>query len=799
MVLRNPCLGWEKLEDVYYRSRELCSLSWPTDGEYKYTLSTTLVAIEAERSVQIYHYTGRLLTRISLDNLPGPVISYEFDAQDEESLVIVMPNCLRKYHSWAPLQFQDFFLPEDVEDTIWDYRNRVAILQESQDIYHFNGLSINLLCRNNEKFTLLTKGHWHCNEDLIVLLDVNHVLHLNIAEGSLKEALPGERWHIVIVSPRGFVCLYNSKTNALRIYKNPERTLLETSLDKFPNDIEWCGDDTVACSFEGEEIKLYGPNLSYVAFWYPDDIMTLKTEIDGLKLISKEKIYFISKVQECTANTFLIGSTESSAILLDSMNLLSTQAPRAVENLKIINLDQAVSECLSAALEEFEPLWQKKLLSAASFGKSSLVGQSFDANYFVRNCDMLRVLNTLKELGIFLTARQFEHMTLDGIITRLIMSHDFYECIKICLYLKQQEKIPRVFKTWANTKIMMSPEIEDEELFQSIKNLAAKQSMNLPMARIGETAFFEGRFNLARKLILLEPLPEIELPLLLELDDNELALKEGKRWGISRITLSILLELQRKLTVAQFSKILILIMQENELFSYYARDDERFLYDYYRQTDNFLDLARLTWKQGRRSKIEEQYIPQVEELYSKVLNNALIKDDKELLTRQSELYKFQESLASQHQKDFLHLNMDETIAQMVALKLDKPLVAFLKKFQVSEKKFYHIKCRTLAQEQRFNDLYKFAREKKSPIGYYAFYRQVFKQNHKKEAAVYIEMISGLPYEKILKMYLKCNAYSDAIQLATKEKDIQGLKSIYKIIPANEPQLKSLITENMNKI
>lgn len=223
----------------------------------------------------------------------------------------------------------------------------------------------------------------------------------------------------------------------------------------------------------------------------------LRTEPDGLKVVTNDKVNFISKVQQQTANIFLMGSTEASSILLDSVNLLSSQAPRAVENLKIINLDQGVAECLEAALEELEPYWQKKLLSAAAFGKSSLTNQS-SSNEFVRTCETLRVLNTLTEKGIVITAKQFLHIGLDAILLRLMKTGDFYECTQICSLLKERGKIPAIFEAWANAKISLSSDLDDESLFQIITKLADRQPVNVPMAEIGLAAFAEGRVNLAR-------------------------------------------------------------------------------------------------------------------------------------------------------------------------------------------------------------------------------------------------------------------------------------------------------------
>ncbi|CUS24415.1 LAQU0S16e01200g1_1 [Lachancea quebecensis] len=799
MGVKNPSLGWEKLKDVFYRNRELCQLSLPKEEQYKITISTTILAIEIETTLRVFQYKGEQLGIIELKKLPSELVCYEFDSLDEGSLVLALSDRIRVYHNWSPLLFRDFLLPDTVQDKIWDYKNRVMVLSNSQDLYHFTGRGLRALYKNTENFTLLTKNHWHCNEDMVALLDLDHVFHLSIESGELVSIFTDESWHTVSVSPRGLVCLFNAKTNDLRIYKDSTTKLMELTLETQPSDMAWCGDDTIACSFNREEVRLYGPDSEYVTFWYPDEIIVLRGESNGLRLITGERVDLISKVQRFTSNIFLMGSTEPSAILLDSVNLLSSQAPRAVENLKIINLDQGVAECLDAALEELEPYWQKKLLAAAAFGKSSLPKDSQLSKVFVETCNKLRVLNVLTEKGMIITSSNLLDITLDGLIARLIKTGNFYECIQITKFLKDRARLAFIFKSWANSKIAFSADLDDEDLFKAIIKLAEGLSVQLPLAEIGLTAFSEGRPALAKQLVLKEPLPDLELPSLIELDEYELALKEGRRREIPGMIMSILLIMRKQLTTSQFTKVITLVMQDNQLYTYYARHDDGFLFDFYRQTDQLSNLAHHIWGQEARNKNPAEYLRQVEELYNRDPQDNLIKNDQPLLRRQSELYAFQKDVSHLLQVDMENMNLNGTIELLVKLRLDKQLNSLIKKFKITDRKLYHIKCKVLAQQNRFDDLFKFAQERKSPIGYHPFYKYCLKQKRKKEAAVYVRMISGISYEKRIEMYLRCDSYNDAINLASKEKDIPSLKNIYKTIPSNEPQLKALVSEAMSKL
>ncbi|SCV03245.1 LAME_0H08878g1_1 [Lachancea meyersii CBS 8951] len=799
MAFKNPSLGWEKLQDVFYRDRELCRLRIPPDSQNNMVFSSTVLAVETENSIEVHLYTGQCVGKIEISTLPSEIVHYEFDLEDEGSLAIAMTDRLRVYFNWIPLQFRDYLLGEEVEDTIWDFKNRTAVLLSSQDLYQFNGEKLVRICENKEQFTLLTKNHWHCNRDLVVLLDVDGVYHFDLKSQLLLKETSNESWHSVVISPQSFICLYNAKSYEIKIYRNDKARLMEFKLESHPNTIAWCGDDTIACSFNEEEIKLYGPDSSSVTFWYPEELITFQTNLDGLKVITKERVRLISRVNHHTANVFLMGSTEPGSILLDSVSLLATQAPRAVENLKIINLDQGVAECLDAARDELEPYWQKKLLSAAAFGKSSLAKESQKSDVFVDTCDKLRVLNRLTEKGIILTVDRLKSLGVDTLLRRLMKTGDFYECISICQFLKLRNRTATIFATWANAKIISSSELDDNVILDSISKLAATLPVKLPMADIGMTALREGRPILAKNLVVEEALPEIEFPALFELDEHELALKKAKDYGNPEMTLSVLLKLREQLTTTQFTKLILLVMRDDQLFAYFCRNDNTFLIDYYRQSDQLNELAYQLWTQGAESETSNEYLPQVKELFGRIIHDPLVKNDRDILERQIHLTELQKHLEQAHGLSFVNATLDETIKKLISNRLDRPLAALLKKFKISDQKYYHIKCKLLAQDQRFEDLYKFSQERKSPIGYMTFYKRCLQQKKKKEAAVYVRMVSGIPYEKRLKMYLNCSSFQDAIQLASKEKDVAGLKEIYKQVPANEPQLRAFITETMNKV
>ena len=62
---------------------------------------------------------------------------------------------------------------------------------------------------------------------------------------------------------------------------------------------------------------------------------------------------------------FRPGSTSPSAILYDAWESFNQRSPKADDNIRSIRPDlaKAVDDCIDAAGQEWEPFWQRQLLS----------------------------------------------------------------------------------------------------------------------------------------------------------------------------------------------------------------------------------------------------------------------------------------------------------------------------------------------------------------------------------------------------------------------------------------------------
>ena len=102
---------------------------------------------------------------------------------------------------------------------------------------------------------------------------------------------------------------------------------------------------------------------------------------------------------------FQPGSVHAAAILFEAYELFADRDARSHELITNIRPDlvEAVDTCIDAAGKEIDVTWQRKLLKAASFGKTFL--DLYNPADFVAMSQVLRVLNAVRyyEIGIAIT------------------------------------------------------------------------------------------------------------------------------------------------------------------------------------------------------------------------------------------------------------------------------------------------------------------------------------------------------------------------------------------------------------
>lgn len=98
-------------------------------------------------------------------------------------------------------------------------------------------------------------------------------------------------------------------------------------------------------------------------------------------------------------------------------------------------------------------------------------------------------------------------------------------------------------------------------------------------------------------------------------------------------------------------------------------------------------------------------------------------------------------------------------------------------FKVPEKRFWWIKLQAYVARRDWDELLKFAKSKKSPIGYEPFFIQCFQAGSKRQAAQYISLCTNLTYQKRIEMCIQVDSIRQAAQEAVKAKDLEALKEL----------------------
>lgn len=145
--------------------------------------------------------------------------------------------------------------------------------------------------------------------------------------------------------------------------------------------------------------------------------------------------------QDVTEEIFRLGSSSPASVLLDSVDLLEKQSPKADENIQRIrsSLPEAVDTCVKAAGHEFDLYWQKRLLKAASFGKSVL--ELYNSDDFVEMTEKLRVLRSIRDyqIGLPISYDQYTRLTPEKLIERLVNRHQYLLAIRIAEFVQVPE------------------------------------------------------------------------------------------------------------------------------------------------------------------------------------------------------------------------------------------------------------------------------------------------------------------------------------------------------------------------
>ncbi|KAG0268380.1 hypothetical protein DFQ27_006874 [Actinomortierella ambigua] len=796
--MSTPTADWTQLQDRFYRKQEIYQMLWKQVDLSKYMVAAAqyggpLALVRDDRKVlllqrqqpvkpSIYLYTssGKLMEPISWDK--GRIVGMGWT--DAEKLLCVLEDgTVRMYNILGEYtQFSLFSLGKDSKDNrvidvqIWG-GGLVALTGSFQlvAVTNFDEPRPLFLADTgiNEppyswtvippKFTL--SGHVDvllaCNETILVV-DAAEVRDERLNQGPFTK---------MSVSPDGnLLALFTEDGKLWVVSTDFSRSLSEFSTKSRmpPQQLVWCGTDSVILYWD-KIVLMVGPHGDWIKYTY-DDAIYLIPEIDGVRIISSEKCEFLQKVPSVTEDIFKIGSTAPAAMLYDALDHFERRSPKADENIRSISLEltDAVEACIEAAGLEMDHQYQRSLMKAASFGKSFL--EVHNADSFVNMCKVLRVLNAVRfyEIGIPLTYAQYQVLKPEALIDRLISRHQYLLAIRICEHLKM--RTDRILIHWACSKIKNSTDDEDTICRIVVEKLANKPGLSY--AEIALTAYKAGQSKLATKLLDYEPRAGDQVPLLISMQQDELALVKAIESGDTDLVYLVILNLKRKLPLGDFFRIINNKPLACHLLESYCKEqDPELLQNFYYQDDRQTDSANLFLLesyQQRELADRLNLLKKAQKLYQGDKDHAF---EAKAIDESMRLLQTQQQLEKEFSQPFIGLSLSSTLYKLVTLNVNRA-TKVRGDFKVPDKRFWWIKLRALVEIRDWDGVAVLAKSKKSPIGYEPFVEECVKAMQFNEAAKYIlkcdpQVRAGL--------FLKIEAFQEAAEQAFTLKDVEMLR------------------------
>ncbi|RMJ22317.1 Vacuolar protein [Aspergillus sp. HF37] len=806
MAPQNPLANWERVGDSFYRRVSVYDAIFDEDVELEnyivagapYGGAIALLRDEskpyryrdaptARSNIDIYSSSGKYISRINWEH--GTVRGLGWSDQ-EELLVVSEDGTVRRYFGLHG-DFTSFSLGNGAEEYgVRDCRfwpsGFVALLSNNQliSVSKYDEPRPKLLAPSPEgevsSWSLIPPAYT-LSRSVEVLLAVDKTVFLIDPTEAEDKVLQNGPFKHVSVSPTGqFVALFTGEGNVWVVSSDFQSKFSEydSKVRTPPRTVEWCGDDAVVLAWE-DEIHLVGPG-GVATIYYYDGRVHVVPEFDGVRLLTNDTCEFLHKVAPVTEEIFRIGSTSPASVLLDSVDLLERKSPKADENIQHIrpSLPEAVDACVKAAGHEFDIYWQKRLLKAASFGKSVL--DLYNSDEFVEMTEKLRVLRAVRDyqIGLPVSYDQYLRLTPDQLIERLVNRHEYLLAIRISEYL--QIPADRVYVHWASQKVKVSS-VDDEAVCSLIvQRLDGKPGISFEL--IAQAAYDEGRSRLATELLNHEPRAGKQVPLLLSMEEDEIALDKAIESGDDDLVHYVLLRLKTKLPLASFFRMINIRPMASALVETSAQgQDTELLKDLYYQDDRPIDGSNVLLSEAL-NETEPQRKTERLHLATRLLSDS--KDptvvlQQKMLSEASHLLKIQENLDKDltDRSEFLGLSLNETIYRLYKTGYGKKAHRIQNEFKMPEKTYWWLRLRALVAKRDWGELEEISKNKKSPIGWEPFYNEILAAGNTKLASIFVPKCTNSPVNSRIEMWVKCGMIAQAGEEALRTKDVNTLEAL----------------------
>lgn len=679
-------------------------------------------------TIDVYSSSGQLISNINWEK--GPIKGLGW-SDDEKLLVVTEDGTVHCYFGLHG-DFNPFSLGHGAEEygvqscRFWSH-GFVALLSNNAliTVSSFEEPRPKLLAPAPEgeihSWSLIPPAYT-LSRSVEVLLSIGKTIYVVDATEAEDRGLSDGPFKHVSVSPNGrFAALFTDDGKVWVVGSDFQKKYSEydSKAKTTPTQIYWCGNDSVILAWE-DEVHMVGPDGAAVKYYYDDQVHVVP-DIDGVRLITNESCEFLHKVPDPLEEVFRLGSTSPASVLMDSIELLEKKSPKADENIQRIkpSLPEAVETCIRAAGHEFNQTLQKQLLRAASFGKSVL--DLYSSDEFVDMCEDLRVLNAVRDyrIGLYMSYEQYIRLTPERLVARLVSRREYLLAIRLSEFLNLP--LNKIYVHWASQKVRGSSTDDDAIRETVVERLRGKHGISFET--IARAAYDEGRSHLATTLLNHEPRAGKQVPLLLNMEEDEIALNKAIESGDTDLVYFVLLQLKKKYPLAAFFRTVSERPVAAALVESSARaQDKELLKDLYYQDDRPVEGSNLLLEEAMQQPQAQAIIDKLR-LALRVLTDA--KDPAALLhtkglTEATQLLKMQEAFdkdVADGSGSYIGLSVNETMFRLIKSGYSKRATKVQGDFKVPEKTWWWIRLRALTAARLWGELEEVGKNKKSPIGW----------------------------------------------------------------------------------
>uniref|UniRef100_A0AAY5JW93 Vacuolar protein sorting-associated protein 16 homolog n=1 Tax=Esox lucius TaxID=8010 RepID=A0AAY5JW93_ESOLU len=386
----------------------------------------------------------------------------------------------------------------------------------------------------------------------------------------------------------------------------------------------------------------------------------------------------------------------------------------------------------------------------------------------------------------------YKQMTVQVLIDRLVYRKLYPLAIEICRYLKTPEYqgVSRVLKHWACCKVQQKEE-PDESIARAV-SVKLGEAAGISYSEIAARAYECGRTELAIKLLEFEPRSGEQVPLLLKMKRSQLGLSKAIESGDTDLVYTVVTYLKNEMNRGDFFMTLRNQPVALSLYRQFCKHQEQeTLKDLFNQDDDHHELGNFYVRASyKESKLEARLslLQSAVDEYNKAKNEFAAKATEE----EMKLLRFQRRLDEEKGEALLGLSLHDTLHALLSANYHKQAEQLYRDFRVPDKRYWWLKLTALAEKEDWDELEKFAKSKKSPIGYLPFVEVCVKRHNKYEAKKYVSKVT--PEQKV-KAHLAIGDLEGAAEAAI-ERRSEG--EISTVLARCSPTTDRALLERLNR-